>query len=109
MLVLIFTACCLVSSFESTTNNNLVSVKTRKLKNLKHPSTDIVLTYDANIFNFGKVLMDEIYKEHASLDMLHMTAKQEYCIPQFHNDSDTEFHVAFYERMRQGWPEFLNM
>jgi len=71
-------------------------------------SSDVLLAYEQERFPFVQLIHETIYPDAPSLDRLHEVASQDYCIPQFHNDSDTEFHIAFYRRMKQGWPEFLD-
>ena len=66
--------------------------------------------YDYNLEKYGFVsLFQELFNRN-DLDNLHLDLDNEYeFFSQPGSDSDTKFHRVFYDRMRSGWPEFLDL
>ena len=64
--------------------------------------------YDLEKYNFI-ALIEELF-DRADLQYLHEDLKNNYdFFSEPGKDSDTVFHRIFYDRMRGGWPEFLNL
>ena len=64
--------------------------------------------YDKDKFNF-----EDLFKELFSIENLqnlHLDSKEDYeFFSEPGKDSDTKYHKIFYDKMRSGWPEFLNL
>lgn len=64
--------------------------------------------YDLGKYNFVS-LFQELFGRK-DLENLHLDLDKEYeFFSSPGSDSDTKFHKVFYDKMRAGWPEFLNL
>ena len=67
-----------------------------------------VYKYDLKKYNFVS-LFEQLF-ERKDLHNIHLSLNEDYSF--FHKpgiDSSTQLHNIFYDRMRAGWPEFLNL
>ena len=66
-----------------------------------------IIDYDIEIYNFKKII-EELYS-CKDLQLLHNSSNEKYeTIFQAGKDSDTVYHKMFYDKMRSGWPQFLD-
>ena len=64
--------------------------------------------YDYDLSKYGFVSLFEELFGRKDLHNLHLDLDKEYAFfSQPGSDSDTKFHRVFYDKMRAGWPEFL--
>jgi len=70
----------------------------------------MIKIYKYNLEKYNIISMLESLFDRKDLQNLHRSLDEEYAFfdkPGI--DSDTKFHNIFYDRMRTGWPEFLNL
>ena len=66
--------------------------------------------YDYDLEKYGFVALFEELFGRKDLDNLHLDLDKQYAFfSEPGSDSDTKFHTVFYDKMRAGWPEFLNL
>tara|TARA_R100000008_G_scaffold84500_1_gene72042 strand:- start:2517 stop:3176 length:660 start_codon:yes stop_codon:yes gene_type:complete len=64
--------------------------------------------YDLEKYNFVKLAQDLFNRK--DLDHLHKDLSEDYeFFARPGTDSDTKFHKIFYDRLREGWPEFVEL
>ena len=65
------------------------------------------ISYDSEKFNFDK-LLEKLY--NVELNKIHTILENKYeLVTGIGKDTQSKIHTIFYDKMKSGWPEFLNL
>lgn len=66
-----------------------------------------IIQYDQTEYPFVELIASLFKDRQFNLDHIHLSGQDYRYFNEPSKDSDTEFHKAFYDKMRSGWDEFL--